>query len=100
MDYRHGPIAVAGPRSAVWDLDGLPDGLAADVERLGARTVVPYAEPLVALVLAQRVAVALAESEGLDPDRPLALTRSVVLGGGQATRSRACWIRRTTSSGR
>lgn len=79
MDYRHGPIAVAGPRSAVWGLGGLPDGLAADVAKVGARVVVPDADPLAALVLAQRVAVALAESRGLDPDHPRALTRSVVL---------------------
>jgi fructoselysine-6-P-deglycase FrlB-like protein len=38
--------------------------------------------PLASLVLAQRFAVALAESRGLDPDRPRNLARSVVLGGG------------------
>ena len=31
------------------------------------------------LILAQRLAVALAEAKGLDPDQPRHLTRSVVL---------------------
>ncbi len=37
-------------------------------------------DPLADLIRAQRLAVALAESRGLDPDRPRNLTRSVVLG--------------------
>lgn len=41
--------------------------------------VVDAADPLVDLVRAQRLAVALAGRRGLDPDRPRNLTRSIVL---------------------
>ncbi|MGI5128431.1 SIS domain-containing protein [Pseudonocardia sp. CA-107938] len=79
-DYRHGPIAVAGPRSLVWIFGAPPPGLVADVEATGAAVVVPDGDPLVQLVQAQRLATALAAHRGLDPDRPRHLTRSVVLG--------------------
>jgi len=36
-------------------------------------------DPLAQLVQAQRLAVSVAAARGLDPDRPRALTRSVVL---------------------
>ena len=36
MDYRHGPIAVAGPRSLVWMFGMPPPGLAEHVRRTGA----------------------------------------------------------------
>ena len=36
-------------------------------------------DPMAELVMAQRLAVALAEAHGLDPDRPRHLARSVVL---------------------
>ncbi|MFN0281687.1 MAG: SIS domain-containing protein [Kineosporiaceae bacterium] len=85
LDYRHGPLAVAGPRSAVWFLDRPPSGLVDDVEATGARVVVLADDPLVRLVTAQRVAVALAEHRGLDPDHPRHLTRSVVLARNGAT---------------
>ena len=52
LDYRHGPVAVAGERSLV---------------------------TLVQLVQAQRLAVELAVGRGLDADAPRHLTRSVVL---------------------
>jgi glucosamine--fructose-6-phosphate aminotransferase (isomerizing) len=88
LDYRHGPIAVAGPRSLVWTFGPPPDGLVAEIEATGARAlhsgVLPAVagaplDPLVQLVLAQRVATALAAQRGLDPDRPRNLSRSVVL---------------------
>ena len=85
LDYRHGPVAVAGPRSAVWVLGTPPEGLVDDVAVTGARVVVSDDDPLVQLVLAQRVAVALAGHRGLDPDRPRHLTRSVVLQRNGAT---------------
>ena len=85
LDYRHGPVAVAGPRSAVWVLGEPPEGLVEDVAVTGARVVVSGDDPLVQLVLAQRVAVALAAHRGLDPDRPRHLTRSVVLSRNGAT---------------
>ncbi|MEO5854159.1 MAG: sugar isomerase [Nocardioides sp.] len=78
-DYRHGPLAVAGERSLVTLLGGVPDGLAADVAVTGARVRVGGRDPLAELVLAQRVALQLARLRGLDPDAPRHLARSVVL---------------------
>ena len=37
------------------------------------------ADPLVGLTGAQRLAVELAERQGIDPDQPRALSRSVIL---------------------
>jgi fructoselysine-6-P-deglycase FrlB-like protein len=79
MDYRHGPIAVAGPRSLVWMFGTPPPGLLEQVESTGARVVTSALDPLAQLVQAQRLAVSAAAARGLDPDRPRALTRSVVL---------------------
>lgn len=80
MEYRHGPMAIAAPRRAVWALGDLPSGLAEEVGRTGADLVKNgQRDPLAELVLAQRFAVALAAHRGLDPDSPVHLTRSVVL---------------------
>ncbi|HYN96880.1 MAG TPA: sugar isomerase [Pilimelia sp.] len=96
MDYRHGPIAIAGPRRVVWAFGDVPPGLADDVEATGAAFVHSrynggYAalgrwrsgraplDPMADLIVAQRFAVLLATSQGLDPDAPRHLTRSVVL---------------------
>ena len=80
MDYRHGPIAVAGSRSLVFIFGQPPAGLLADV-RMTAATMwcEPDLDSLAQLVVAQRLALALAVAKGLDPDRPNRLTRSVVL---------------------
>ena len=56
-----------------------PAGLVSDVARTGATVVHGMLDPLAQVVQAQRVALALAEMRGLDPDRPRNLTRSVVL---------------------
>ncbi|MBM0238356.1 sugar isomerase [Micromonospora sp. ATA32] len=96
MDYRHGPIAIAAPGRLVWAFGDLPDGLPEDVAATGAafvhsrthgcRTVLGSwaagrtpVDPMADLILAQRFAIALATSRGLDPDAPRHLTRSVVL---------------------
>jgi fructoselysine-6-P-deglycase FrlB-like protein len=96
MDYRHGPISIAAPRRAVWAFGDIPTGLADEVEATGALFVHSrhhggYAalgswcggraplDPMADLVVAQRVAVLLATSQGLDPDHPRNLTRSIVL---------------------
>jgi fructoselysine-6-P-deglycase FrlB-like protein len=80
MEYRHGPISIAAPGRAVWPFGPLPSGLAAQVRATGAELVdTSTLDPLAALVLAQRYAVAAAEARGLDPDRPRSLTRSVIL---------------------
>lgn len=79
MEYRHGPLALAGPSTAVWLLGDDVPGLAEAIEETGATIVSGGRDPLVELVQAQRVALALAEARGLDPDRPARLSRSVVL---------------------
>ena len=79
MEYRHGPISLAGPRSLVWIL-ATPDlSVAEDVRATGATVRTAELDPMAELVLIQRTAVALANARGLDPDRPRHLTRSVVL---------------------
>lgn len=79
FDFRHGPIAVAGPRSLIFMFGEADELLVAEVERTGARVVTSHTDPLAQLVRAQRIALALAESRGLTPDTPRYLTRSVVL---------------------
>lgn len=79
MDYRHGPIAIAQAGRLVWNLAGAPDGLAEEVAATGAEYISHDLDPLAALIVAQRFAVALAVSKGLDPDHPRSLTRSVIL---------------------
>lgn len=79
MEYRHGPISVAGERSAVWALGEVDGALLDDVRRTGATAVANGLDPMADLVLAQRLGVTLAKSRGLDPDRPRHLSRSVVL---------------------
>jgi fructoselysine-6-P-deglycase FrlB-like protein len=79
MEYRHGPISVTGAESAVWFLGAPAPGLVEEVERTGALVVRSSLDPLAELVRAQRLAVALAETKGLDPDAPRNLARSVVL---------------------
>jgi glutamine---fructose-6-phosphate transaminase (isomerizing) len=88
LEYRHGPIAVAGPGSVVWTFGTPPPGLVEEIEKTGAQAVhaatLPLVadrpfDPLVQLVLAQRLAVALAAHRGFDPDRPRHLSRSVIL---------------------
>jgi fructoselysine-6-P-deglycase FrlB-like protein len=79
MEYRHGPISVAGPGSLVWLLGPAPDGLIADIENTGATVLDGTLDPMAELVQIQRAAVSLAQTRGLDPDQPRHLTRSVVL---------------------
>ncbi len=79
MEYRHGPIAVAGPGRVTWAIGPVPAGLAAEVRRAGGTLVSCPLDPMADLVRAQRLAVAAARSRGQDPDRPRNLTRSVIL---------------------
>jgi fructoselysine-6-P-deglycase FrlB-like protein len=79
MELRHGPISLLEPRSLVWSLDALPEGLGEEVLATGAGLVRPTSDPLVELVLVHRAALELARSKGLDPDRPPRLQRSVML---------------------
>jgi len=79
MEYRHGPISVAGPSSLVWILGSPDPAVADDVAATGATVRIGELDPMAELVLIHRTAVALAEACGLDPDHPRHLTRSVVL---------------------
>lgn len=79
LDYRHGPIAVAGAETLVFVFGEVPPALVGDIEAVGATVLTSSEDPLVQLVLAQRIAIALAEHRGLDPDQPRHLTRSIVL---------------------
>jgi glucosamine--fructose-6-phosphate aminotransferase (isomerizing) len=83
LDYRHGPIAAAGPGSLVWSFDPPDDPLSAavleDVRKTGAMVRETSEDPLVSLVCAQLVAVQQAARRGLDPAAPRHLSRAVVL---------------------
>jgi fructoselysine-6-P-deglycase FrlB-like protein len=79
MEYRHGPISLAGPGTLVWAIGPVDPGVLADAADTGATIVDEGSDPMAELVLIQRMAVELAEAHGLDPDRPKHLTRSVVL---------------------
>ncbi|MFE2559944.1 SIS domain-containing protein [Streptomyces sp. NPDC059352] len=91
MEYRHGPISIAGPGRVVWTFGPTPRGLADDVARAGGVFTAASGDgpddrdPLADLIVAQRLAVRLAEARGYDPDRPRNLTRSVVLKGSRAS---------------
>jgi fructoselysine-6-P-deglycase FrlB-like protein len=80
LQYRHGPIAIGQPGRLTWMFGSPPDGLRQDVAATGATFIESGAlDPMAHLLLAQRLAVALAQQRGLDPDRPRHLTRSVIL---------------------
>jgi fructoselysine-6-P-deglycase FrlB-like protein len=81
MEYRHGPISVSDENTVVWALGEVPSDLLADARRTGATVIAPDTDPLAALIGAQRLAAALAERKGIDPDQPRALSRSVILAG-------------------
>jgi fructoselysine-6-P-deglycase FrlB-like protein len=79
MEYRHGPISVTTQGTATWMFGDAPEGLAEQVRGTGALWIAGALDPLAELVRAQRLAVAVAASRGLDPDSPRHLTRSVIL---------------------
>jgi glucosamine--fructose-6-phosphate aminotransferase (isomerizing) len=79
LDYRHGPIAVAHPGSLVWIFGGADPDLISDIEATGALVRTSPLDPVIQLVEAQRLAVRVAESRGLDADVPRHLSRSVIL---------------------
>jgi fructoselysine-6-P-deglycase FrlB-like protein len=79
MEFRHGPISVVGPTSTVWIFGQPPLGLLEDLEATDAFVECSDLDPMADLIKAQRLAVALAEAKGLNPDEPRHLTRSVQL---------------------
>lgn len=81
MEYRHGPLAIAGPGRLTWAFGEVPAGLAADVAATGAHLESSGLDPLADLVRVHRIALERALARGLDPDAPRHLTRSVVLNG-------------------
>ncbi|MFF8835352.1 SIS domain-containing protein [Streptomyces sp. NPDC015130] len=81
MEYRHGPISISDRTSLVCCLGPAPSGLRDEVESTGALFTADAIDPVAALVRAQRLAVALADRRGLNPDRPRHISRSVILAG-------------------
>ncbi|WP_205314900.1 SIS domain-containing protein [Nonomuraea lactucae] len=79
MEYRHGPISIAGPGRVTWMFGEAPGGLREQVEATGGGFRESGLDPMAELVMAQRVSVARAFARGLNPDEPLHLTRSVIL---------------------
>jgi fructoselysine-6-P-deglycase FrlB-like protein len=78
-EFRHGPISAIGAASVVWAFSPAPAGTPDAVRATGATFRQARRDPLVELILAQRLAVDLAQAKGLDPDHPRHLTRSVIL---------------------
>ena len=81
MEYRHGPISITGPNRVAWMFGAAPEGLPAQVAATGGLFRTSDRDPLAELVTVQRLAVAIALNQGLNPDQPRHLTRSVVLRG-------------------
>ncbi|MGW4856592.1 SIS domain-containing protein [Streptomyces sp. NPDC004288] len=81
MEYRHGPITISDRASLVCCLGPEPSGLRDEVESTGALFAADAIDPVAALVRVQRLAVALADRRGLNPDRPRHVSRSVILAG-------------------
>ncbi len=78
-EFRHGPISAIDAASVVWAFNASAASLPPAVRATGATFLQATRDPMVELILAQRLAVTLAEKKGLDPDHPLHLTRSVIL---------------------
>ena len=80
MDYRHGPLSIAQPGRCVWAFGKLDADLERDIRKTGALYESSSLDPMAHLIRAQRTAVAIAKSRGLDPDHPRGLARSIILG--------------------
>jgi fructoselysine-6-P-deglycase FrlB-like protein len=83
LDYRHGPIACADPRTLIWCFDPPNDKVSAavldDARGAGATVRCVDGDPQVELVLAQLYAMRRALAQGIDPDAPRNLSRAIVL---------------------
>ena len=78
-EYRHGPLAVAGPGILVWGLTPLSAVLVSAIEATGAATEQPLtASPQAELVRVHRFAVDWALARGRNFDRLAHLSRSVL----------------------
>jgi len=78
-EFRHGPNSAIDAGSVVWAFSPAPAGLGETVRQAGATFIQAERDPMVELVVAQRVAVGLVESKGLDPDNILCGVRSVII---------------------
>jgi len=78
-EFRHGPISAIGEATLVWAFCPTPASTVEAVRATGATWRQAMRDPMVELIVAQRLAVVLAERRGLDPDGPRHLTRSVIL---------------------
>ncbi|WP_225976630.1 MULTISPECIES: SIS domain-containing protein [Corynebacterium] len=79
MEYRHGPIAIAGPGRITWQFGERPEGLADQVAATGATYIHTGNDPMADLVRIHQIALATSRARGLDADHPRNLTRSVIL---------------------
>ncbi|MEI6648403.1 MAG: SIS domain-containing protein [Actinomycetes bacterium] len=79
LDYRHGPISIAQPGRAVWAFGDIDEDLKKDILHTGALLETSSLDPMAHLIRAQRTAIAIAKSRGLNPDYPRNLSRSIVL---------------------
>ena len=80
MEYRHGPISIAAPGRAVWPFSVLPPGLADQIGATGAALVdTGDLDPWPRSSWRSASRSRRPACRGLDPDRPRALTRSVIL---------------------
>lgn len=79
MEYRHGPISIAAPGRVTWQFGLAPEGLREQVEATGAYFEDRDLDPLADLARQHRVALETALANGLNPDEPRNLTRSVIL---------------------
>jgi fructoselysine-6-P-deglycase FrlB-like protein len=86
MEYRHGPISIAEPGRVVWVFGEPVPGLLDDLTATGVTVVNDDLDPVADLIRVQLLSVRLAAAQGLDPDRPRNLTRSVVLTAPELTR--------------
>ena len=79
MDYRHGPMSIAQKGRCTWAFGEIEKKLEEEIIATGALFEKSEWDPMVHLIRAQRVAVAIAKKRGLNPDQPRGLNRSVIL---------------------
>ncbi|GII89977.1 SIS domain-containing protein [Sinosporangium siamense] len=79
LEYRHGPISCAGPRSLIWSFAPLPADVIASIEATGATLRIATTDPQAELVRVHRLAIAYARARGLDCDTPVHLSRAVIV---------------------
>ncbi|WP_218125586.1 SIS domain-containing protein [Sinosporangium album] len=79
LEYLHGPIACAGPRSLIWSFAPLPPAVIEAVEATGAALRVASTDAQAELVRVHQFAIAHARARGLDCDTPAHLSRSVIV---------------------